>query len=313
MDITKHIKEHAVLGPFALAAALAAHEADVANPHAVTTAQLGLTAPMDYKGAIAVNTDFPTAAAVSSGDFYTITTNVTDDDATRTNTGQSFTRHEEIVWNGVNWTNLGFSGYGNTITIAVDTTLVAGVGAVFVDLSGGNVLLELPAAVGALYPMRILVYVLPGAANTLTIDGNTNSLYLYDQALTSDQMTLTQQGAYALIETDGTSYYIVDINLGPEFIKRTVVSTATYDTALDDYILGVTRTAVGACAIELQTADTMSGRCIQIVDEGGGAREFNITVTTEGAETICGEDSFVIDDDYNVVSIYSDGSNWFIG
>ena len=66
-----------------------------------------------WKGAIAVATDFPTLALVQTGWVYTITTNVTDNNATKTNTGQSFVAGDEIVWNGTNWTNIGgvLSGY----------------------------------------------------------------------------------------------------------------------------------------------------------------------------------------------------------
>jgi hypothetical protein len=86
---------------------LAAHIADLANPHIVTAAQLGLTGPMDYKGGITLAADFPTSAAVGSGDTYTISAAVTDNDASKTNTGQSFTAGAEITWNGTNWTDLG--------------------------------------------------------------------------------------------------------------------------------------------------------------------------------------------------------------
>jgi len=129
MTISKHIKEHSILGPFATAAGLAAHEADVsnphivtadqvgltahiadlANPHVVTAAQLGLSGPMDFKGGITIAADFPTLAAVGTGDVYTILADVTDNDATKTNTGDIFYKFEEIVWDGSGWINLGNS------------------------------------------------------------------------------------------------------------------------------------------------------------------------------------------------------------
>lgn len=109
MTIAKHIKEHAVLGPFALASGLAAHEADVANPHVVTAAQLGLSGPMDYIGSISVAADFPTVAAVSQGDTYSIAADVTDNDVTKTNTGDIFYQYDEITWDGSDWVNLGNS------------------------------------------------------------------------------------------------------------------------------------------------------------------------------------------------------------
>ena len=60
-----------------------------------------------YKGNIDANSDFPTLASVSNGWTYFITTNVTDNDVSKTNTGQSFLSGSEIAWNGTNWTELG--------------------------------------------------------------------------------------------------------------------------------------------------------------------------------------------------------------
>ncbi len=62
---------------------------------------------MIFKGGITVNSDFPASADVENGWTYRILADVTDDDASKTNTGQSFLLGEDIAWNGVNWTMLG--------------------------------------------------------------------------------------------------------------------------------------------------------------------------------------------------------------
>jgi len=66
-----------------------------------------LTNSMIFKGSITLNSDFPTSAAVDNGWTYTITADVTDNDGSKTNTGQSFQTDDEITWNGSNWTILG--------------------------------------------------------------------------------------------------------------------------------------------------------------------------------------------------------------
>jgi hypothetical protein len=66
-----------------------------------------LTNPMLFKGAITLASDFPTLASVQTGWFYIVSANVTDNDVTKTNTGQVFLTGEEIVWNGTNWTIFG--------------------------------------------------------------------------------------------------------------------------------------------------------------------------------------------------------------
>jgi len=63
--------------------------------------------PLLFKGAIAIPSDFPTLISVESGWFYQITANVTDSDATKTHTHQSFLAGEEIAWNGSAWVEMG--------------------------------------------------------------------------------------------------------------------------------------------------------------------------------------------------------------
>lgn len=96
------------LGRFrSLLRTVTAHIANVSNPHSVTAAQLGIASAFTPKGTIAAANQFPTAAAVQTGWLYRITTGVTDNDATKTNTGDSFAASHEIYWNGTGWTDLG--------------------------------------------------------------------------------------------------------------------------------------------------------------------------------------------------------------
>lgn len=93
----------------------------------------GIINPMLFKGSISAASDFPTLALVQSGWTYRILADVTDNDASKTNTGQSFLVDAEIAWNGTNWTDL---GYGQVKSVAGKTgivTLVKG------DVGLGNV------------------------------------------------------------------------------------------------------------------------------------------------------------------------------
>lgn len=93
----------------------------------------------------------------------------------------------------------------------------------------------------------------------------------------------------------------------------TTVNASTYDLLITDSIVHVTYTSTGAVtSLTLPTAQTTNGRFIIIKDAGGNAGTNNITVDTEGSETIDGQATLVIDSDYRSYTLYSDGSNWFI-
>ena len=59
------------------------------------------------KGAITTAANFPTTAAVKDGWWYTIAAAVTDNDPTKTNTGQAFIAGDDIYWYGSAWVLVG--------------------------------------------------------------------------------------------------------------------------------------------------------------------------------------------------------------
>ena len=72
-------------------------------------------------------------------------------------------------------------------------------------------------------------------------------------------------------------------------------------------------TSTGAVtSLTLPTAQTVSGRTIIVKDAGGNAATNNITIDTEGAQTIDGAATKVISTNYDSVKLYCDGSNWFL-
>ena len=100
---------------------------------------------------------------------------------------------------------------------------------------------------------------------------------------------------------------------GAQFGNITAVAAATYDLLVTDYILSCTYTGTGAItSLTLPTAQVTAGRIIHIKDTGGGASTYNITVDTEGAETIDGAATAVITSNYSSISLFCDGTNWFI-
>ena len=90
----------------------------------------------------------------------------------------------------------------------------------------------------------------------------------------------------------------------------TAITDATYTAKAGDQVIGVNR--AGVVTVTLPTAEVRPGRIYTVKDESGNASSNNITVATEGSETIDGSATHVIIVDYQGVGYYSDGSNWFI-
>lgn len=87
------------------------------------------------------------------------------------------------------------------------------------------------------------------------------------------------------------------------------VTGATYAAKAGDRLIGVNR--VGTVTVTLPTAQLRAGRIYTIKDESGAAATNNITVATEGSETIDGSATDTVGEDYGAKAYYSDGSNWF--
>jgi len=95
---------------------------------------LSLDNPLQFKGSISANTDFPLIANVQNGWFYRVLASVTDNaGATYTNTGQSFINGDEIVWNGTNWTILG--NLSGVVTAVTGTLPISSTGGTTPNLS----------------------------------------------------------------------------------------------------------------------------------------------------------------------------------
>ena len=89
----------------------------------------------------------------------------------------------------------------------------------------------------------------------------------------------------------------------------TNVISATYTAKAGDRVIGVNR--AGVVTVTLPTAEARKGPVYTVKDESGAATTNNITVATEGSETIDGTAINVISTNYGSVTCYSDGTNWF--
>lgn len=99
--------------------------------------------------------------------------------------------------------------------------------------------------------------------------------------------------------------------------KRTASAVDYNPSALTtDYIIAVTNTDA-ARAVTISTEDEDSGttsqpRIMIVKDESGGAAAHNITVSLESTGNIDGSASYVIDQNYQSITLYMDGTNAWI-
>jgi hypothetical protein len=98
-----------------------------------------------------------------------------------------------------------------------------------------------------------------------------------------------------------------------DYKEYTEISGGSYDIKSSDVRIHVTYTATGAVTINLPTNQLNPTRLdLTIKDAGGNSGANNITVQTEGTEKIDGQDTAIINGDYDAIVLYNDGSNWFI-
>jgi hypothetical protein len=93
-------------------------------------------------------------------------------------------------------------------------------------------------------------------------------------------------------------------------VNRTTVNAATYNLLATDFIVDVTYTDTGASTITIPTAQIADGRIFYVYDSDRNASVNNITVDTQGAETINEQNSVSIQVNGGVLMIFSDGTNW---
>jgi len=139
----------------------------------------------------------------------------------------------------------------------------------------------------------------------------TDILYIVDDpAITAVSQKITVANLFAA--TNATLALKADKTTTISSVVKSVTG-ATYTLLATDGILHVSYTATGAVTITVPTAQITATRLpFDVKDAGGNATANNITIVTEGAETIDGEANAVISTSYNSLTLYSDGTNLFI-
>jgi len=179
-----------------------------------------------YQGVINLASDFPTPALVVSGWVYVISTDVTDNDATKTNTGQSFLAGDTIAWNGTTWDDI--TGIEQFLDNGTDKTPI---GARGIDILTGEA-------------YKINSVDIKDVAETLTnktIDGDDNTIQ--DLTLTSIKTII------------GSANKVISRNVSGVVIDATLEIDASNNLDLKD---GGLKDTFVTTAIKLGDADNTS-------------------------------------------------------
>lgn len=233
--------------------------------HAHTVSDISdLVDPLQFRGTVNAASDFPTLAEVISGWVLRVLSDVTDDDPSKTNTGQSFSTNDEIAWNGSNWTVLGNAG---------------SMGGDVVGPAGGTTLNNVPQWDVANKVLKDGLGVGTGANNLVQLDGSSK-----------------------LPAVDGSNL----TNLpGGSVISK----SANYTLTTNDDIVLVDATP-GMITITVPTAVGNSGRewTIKKIDSSIYAARLDVV----GTETIDGSLTYDITNQWDAITIISDGINYYI-
>jgi len=115
------------------------------------------------------------------------------------------------------------------------------------------------------------------------------------------------------VQNNGTLY-----TEGGRIVKKTNVFDAAYGTSAltSDYIVAfLTLTAARTATISTEDEDSGTAtqpRVMIFKDESGSAATYNITISLESGGTIDGAANFVIDQPYQSVTIYLNGTSGFV-
>ena len=136
--------------------------------------------------------------------------------------------------------------------------------------------------------------------------GATNDIQFNSSGAFTGSTSLTFNTATSTLAVKAKSHLS-----GGVIFKRTSVST-NYSIATTDYYLGVDTTS-SPVTLTIPVASTATeGQTFVVKDEGGATATNAITLSCSAAETIDGLTTTTITSPYGAVSMYTNGSSWFL-
>jgi len=164
---------------------------------------------------------------------------------------------------------------------------------------------------------------LAGSGSYLGLDNNNNVVIARASATggsgvagANTQIQFNNAGAFgasANLTFDGSTLAVkAASHLSGGLVHKRTPVTSSYAIALTDYYLGVDTTS-GGVTLTIPVASTATeGQTFVVKDEGGATATNAITLSCSAAETIDGITTTTITSPYGAVSMYTNGSSWFL-
>jgi hypothetical protein len=179
-------------------------------------------------------------------------------------------------------------------------------GTAYTSFTSGSVIFN-PSSFGYSSNLTPVPMVIAMAYMALGSDA-TGDLYYTNSSGIMTKLSIGTDGQF--LKSTGTlpQWQTVDLR------KLNIVTApnSTYTILSTDDLIHSTYSATGTVIITIPTAQLISGRSFTIKDAGGLAGTNNITIVGEGGELIDGSANYVINSNYNSITLYSNGIEWYV-
>ncbi|OQP57958.1 hypothetical protein A3860_39580 [Niastella vici] len=157
--------------------------------------------------------------------------------------------------------------------------------------------------------------ILPSSSNIVTVD-NGSKLQVNGTAYISDTLKMpniiskSDTASYKPVVVDGNGNVFKMAAWNLPQLTRTAINDAGYSALTSDYLIALT-SLTAPRTITLPAANAMNNHILIVKDESGAAGTNNITINVTAGGSIDGASSKVINNNYGVIEVYSNGSQWF--
>lgn len=149
------------------------------------------------------------------------------------------------------------------------------------------------------------------SGNTVTASAGSTTTLLGDVNIKGVAWPSSSGSTGQVLQLSDSSTLGYATNSATATYTRKTVTTATHTIMASDEVILVNY--AGAVTLTLPAVSSAEDKYYVIIDISGEAETNNITINAAGEDTIVGEDSFVLAQNYNSITlVHDDISGWFL-